>query len=112
MKPDIKQNISNPFKKLLILLFAVLLSGSVSREISNSHLKYEIIKQHSEETLLNLSRLDNIQLITKIIISYFLNNFTSNPEIKYTNVLKLKEKFIICLNRINKYPRWSKSTFS
>ncbi|PKL18477.1 MAG: hypothetical protein CVV49_05840 [Spirochaetae bacterium HGW-Spirochaetae-5] len=112
MKPDIIQNISTPLKKLLILFIAVLICGSVSHGISQFNYKYEIIKQHSEETLLNLSRQDNIQLITKIILSFYNNNTHLNPEIKYTTGLTLKEQFIICLNRINKYPRWSKSTCS
>jgi hypothetical protein len=112
MKPDTTQNTFTPFKKLLILLIAVLISGTISHEISQFRLKYEIIKQHSEETLLNLSRQDNIQLITKIILSFYQNNASLKPEIKNYTDLKPKEKYIICLNRINKYPRWSKSTFS
>jgi hypothetical protein len=112
MKTDIRQIVSIPFRKLLILLIVVLISGSVSHKTSGFNLKNEIIKQHSEETLLNISRQDNLQLITEVILSFFQNNFCLNLQITITNGLKLKEEFIICLNRINKYPRWSKSTFS
>jgi len=112
MKPDMIQNISTPFKKLLILLITVFISGAMSHNVSQFNLKYEIIKQHSGESLLNISRQENIQLIKLITPSFFQNNTSLNTQINNYNGLKLKEKFIICLNRINKYPKWSKSTFS
>jgi hypothetical protein len=112
MKLTIKQKFYHLIQKQFIVLITLLISGSVSHEISNLNLKHEIIKQHSGENLLNLSRQEINELIRIITPSFFHNNTSFNHVIKNYTDLKPEEKFIICLNRINKYPRWSKSTFS
>jgi len=100
------------FNSLLTLLISILISGILTSEHLQFNLKYKTLKQHTEENFLNIARQDNTQLLTKIIQSFYLNNSSFTPEVNQLPGLKLNEEFIICLNRINKYPRWSKSTFS
>lgn len=100
------------FKRLIPLIITILLFDIVSDTPVINNFKKELIKQHSEENLLNLSRQENLQIITKIIFLYFHKNSVMEMSVQKPLILKFLTDHITCITSINKYPRWSKSTFS
>jgi len=112
MNLNSEKNICVTFNSLFTLLISLLISGILTGEPLQFNFKYKLLKQHTEENFLSIARQENNQLLPKVIQSFFLNNSAFSPVINQLSGLKLKETFIFCLNRINKYPRWSKSTFS
>lgn len=97
---------------ILILIFGILFNKPLCRSSEN-----EFLQLHSKEFFINILRSESQQIISKIIHSFYFNKEILN-NIFFLNLIKNPQslyftyKNIVSIGQINKYPKWSKSTFS
>lgn len=104
-------------KCLIPIIILILISGIVFNKPLYHSSENEFIQSPSKEFVINLFGSDSQKIITKIIHTFYFNKVIVNntffsPLIINPHTLYFTFKNLVCINQINKYPKWSKSTFS
>jgi len=112
MKNYFNKHLHTVSRSFITFIILLLVSYPVLNKPQLCAIENILITQHNKTCLINLPGHENQQIIIKIIKLFVNANSIIILLIIISHVLKFINKNEISIRKYNKYPRWSKSTFS